>query len=157
MDGEHFTKDGKPIYLRTAIQGDRESIENIDLKSHELLWDKKKFDSHKDATRVAIVDNRVIGFWVATNENDLDNEYINLLRLAVTPSYRRQGIGSILLKDILFNYNNLPCSTLVLEIEIEAQYFLAHHGFQYEKTLKTINVSGLGETSIYYFKRESDE
>lgn len=155
MDGKFKTKDGRLITLRTAILGDKASIINIDIKSFDLPWGERKFKMFKDATRVAIVDGRVVAFWVATTEESGTMEYINLLRLAVTPSFRLLGIGSILMEDILVNYKNLFCSTIVLDYQLPAQMFLKSNGFKYIKSLREVHVPGIGDSQTYLFRRDA--
>lgn len=155
MDGKYLTKNNEAIYLRTAIQGDRAAIHDIDIKSYERPWTPKEYQARRDYTRVAIVQNRVVGFWVATLDEILDEEYISLIKLAVTPSYRRQGIGTVLLEDVLFNYNNLSCVTAILDIQEEAQFFLKSNGFQFVKKLNDVKIGGFGNVSCYYFRKDN--
>ncbi|MCH7649280.1 MAG: GNAT family N-acetyltransferase, partial [Thaumarchaeota archaeon] len=93
MDGNSIN--GDRVFLRTAINSDFESILNIDLKSFDPSWEPKKFEAHRETTRVLIIKDRVVGFWVATLETE---EHINLLRLAVTPAFRRIGVGTVLME-----------------------------------------------------------
>lgn len=156
MDGKYKTKDDRLITLRTGILGDRVSIQNIDIKSFDLPWGDRKFKLNKDVTRVAIVDGRVVAFWIATIEEAGDIEYVNILRLAVTPSFRRLGIGSVLMEDILVNYNYLACSTLVLDYQLSAQMFLKSNGFKYIKSLREVPIPGIGNSQTYLFRRDAD-
>ena len=151
------TKSSHPIYLRTAINSDFKSILNIDLKSFDPEWSIEKFESHRESTRVAIVQDRVVGFWVACLEISINYENITLLRLAVTPSFRRQGIGAALMEDMLTNYNHLMCATILIDTQKEGQLFLVSQGFRCIKTLRKVNIPGIGEITSYFFKRKSGE
>jgi len=145
------------VFLRTAINSDFESIMNIDLKSFDPPWEPKKFEAYRESTRVLIIKDRVVGFWVATLEVPIEeHEYINLLRLAVTPSFRRIGIGAVLMEDLLVNYNRLICATVLTDIQVTGQFFLKSQGFKHIKTLRKIDIPGIGEVTTYYFKKESD-
>lgn len=156
MDGKFTTHDGNLIYLRTAINSDFKSILNIDIKSFDPEWPIKKFESNRKSTRVAIVQNRIVGFWVATLETSIDEEqHIGLLRLAVTPSFRRQRIGTILINDMLTNYDHLMCVTILTDIQEEGQLFLAAQGFSHIKTLRKIDIPGIGSITSYFFKRNA--
>lgn len=158
MDGKFKTKNGKLIYLRTAINSDFKSIRNIDIKSFDPEWPTKKFETHRDSTRVAIIKNRVVGFWVATLEASIDeDEHINLLRLAVTPSFRRKRVGTALMIDMLANYNDLMCTTILTDIQETGQFFLASQGFRHIKNLRKIDIPGIGEVISYFFKRTVNE
>lgn len=150
--------DGNKVFLRTAINSDFESIMNIDLKSFDLPWEPKKFEAYRESTRVLIIKDRVVGFWVATLEIPVkEQEYINLLRLAVTPSFRRIGIGTVMVEDLLVNYNRLMCATVLTEIQVESQFFLKSQDFKYIKTLRKVDIPGIGEVTTYFFKRKADE
>lgn len=158
MDGKFKTKSGKLIYLRTAINSDYKAIRNIDLKSFDPEWPVEKFETHRDSTRVAIIKNRVVGFWVATLETDInEDEYVNLLRLAITPSFRRKGVGTVLMFDMLANYNNLMCATILTDIQEAGQFFLANQRFRHIKNLRKIDIPGIGEVTSYFFKRIPNE
>ena len=156
MDGNSIN--GDRVFLRTAINSDFESILNIDLKSFDPSWESKKFETHRESTRVLIIKDRVVGFWVATLEVPIEeHEYINLLRLAVTPAFRRIGIGTVLMEDLLVNFNHLMCATVLTDIQVEGQFFLKSQGFKHIKTLRKINIPGIGEVTTYFFKKESNE
>ena len=145
------------VFLRTAINSDIDSIMNIDLKSFDPPWEPRKFEAHRESTRVLIIKDRVVGFWVATLEVPIEeHEYINLLRLAVTPSFRRIGIGAVLMEDLLVNFNRLMCATVLTDIQVEGQFFLKSQDFKHIKTLRKIKIPGIGEVTSYFFKRKAD-
>ena len=80
---------------------------------------------------VALDENKVIGFlgmWVVFDEGDITN-------IAVHPEYRKQGIGNLLMDNLitLCNENNINSLTLeVRESNLPAQNLYKKHGFKEE-------------------------
>lgn len=80
---------------------------------------------------VALDENKVIGFlgmWVVFDEGDITN-------IAVHPEYRKQGIGNLLMDNLitLCKENNINSLTLeVRESNLPAQNLYKKHGFKEE-------------------------
>ncbi|MDZ5253116.1 ribosomal protein S18-alanine N-acetyltransferase [Clostridium sp. LIBA-8841] len=80
---------------------------------------------------VALDENKVIGFlgmWVVFGEGDITN-------IAVHPEYRKQGIGNLLMDNLitLCKENNINSLTLeVRESNLPAQNLYKKHGFKEE-------------------------
>lgn len=80
---------------------------------------------------VALDENKVIGFlgmWVVFDEGDITN-------IAVHPEYRKQGIGNLLMDNLitLCKENNINSLTLeVRQSNLPAQNLYKKHGFKEE-------------------------
>ncbi len=119
--------------IRFVQPSDCSSLLDIDLKSYEKTWEANQFLAND--TYVYVVDNRVIAFvsW-RTNGGTLQ-----IIKLGVTPSFRRQGIGSTMVNSILSR--GLITRCLVLETALDSQLFLKENQFKWIETTTKRNTT----------------
>ena len=92
---------------------------------------KKELSNKLSKYFVALYENKVIGFigmWIVFNEGDITN-------VAVHPEYRKQGVGNLLIENLLSfcKKNNIDSLTLeVRESNFPAQSLYKKHGFKEE-------------------------
>ncbi len=104
-------------------------LHDIDIKSYDhSVWKTRRFITTD--TYVYVADKRPVAFvsWQHHNEDEL-----LILKLAVTPSFRRQGIGTILLNSVLSR--GLITTCVVFEHDLEAQLMLKKNSFKYLRTV----------------------
>jgi ribosomal-protein-alanine N-acetyltransferase len=104
--------------LRPMVPADLDKVAEIDQRCFEPLWQQSR-----DATRRAFVQssystvvefqNEVIGYQVSTTASF----NAHLARLAVLPEYRGKRIGSTLVQDMLYRFNQ----PLIREITVNTQ------------------------------------
>ena len=93
-------------------------------------------------------DGRIIGYAVFTIKNN-PFPLGHLLNLAVKESYKRQGVGSLLLKTVLRMLEEKRTKEVYLEVNksnIAARRFYASFGFKEDRKIK--NYYGTGEDAI---------
>lgn len=146
----HFrlNDEDKPVYLRQYISKDWCFVRDIELKTYDDPWDESFWNSKVNFTRVAIVDKRVVGFWVANQLAD----YCAINRVAVHPRHQRKGIGSILLHDIEESFPELSIfRVLVFEYQESAFFALRKNGYEVVQNLGRIfRIPGVWEKELTY-------
>lgn len=120
-----------PSHVKGVFEVSNLSLEeswNIDSIEKELSNKLAKY-------LVALHGDKVIGFvgmWIVFNEGDITN-------VAVHPDYRKQGVGNLLIDNLitLCKKNNINSLTLeVRESNIPAQSLYKKHGFKEEGVRK---------------------
>lgn len=120
-----------PSHVKGVFEVSNLSLEeswNIDSIEKELSNKLAKY-------LVALHGDKVIGFvgmWIVFNEGDITN-------VAVHPDYRKQGVGNLLIDNLitLCKENNINSLTLeVRESNIPAQSLYKKHGFKEEGVRK---------------------
>ncbi len=105
----------------------------IEEKCFILPWSKLSFlhellDNERAYYYVAVRDQQILGYigmWIVLDEGHITN-------LAVHPSYRRQGVGRALLKNLAFEGKKMGLNYLTLEVRISnlsAQILYKEVGF----------------------------
>lgn len=118
----------KPMRLE-----DLEAVMEIEEKCFILPWSKLSFlhellDNERAYYYVAVRDQQILGYigmWIVLDEGHITN-------LAVHPSYRRQGVGRALLKNLAFEGKKMGLNYLTLEVRISnlpAQILYKEVGF----------------------------
>lgn len=118
----------KPMRLE-----DLEAVMEIEEKCFILPWSKLSFlhellDNERAYYYVAVKDQQILGYigmWIVLDEGHITN-------LAVHPSYRRQGVGRALLKNLAFEGKKMGLNYLTLEVRISnlpAQILYKEVGF----------------------------
>ncbi len=114
--------------IRYTEPADGPYLHDIDIKSYDFnVWNTRQFLTTD--TYVYLVDKRPVGFisWQHREEELL------ILKLAVTPSFRRQGIGTTLLDSVLSR--GLITDCVVFEDDLGAQLMLKKNKFEYIKSI----------------------
>jgi ribosomal-protein-alanine N-acetyltransferase len=112
---------------------DLEAVMEIEEKCFILPWSKLSFlhellDNERAYYYVAVRDQQILGYigmWIVLDEGHITN-------LAVHPSYRRQGVGRALLKNLAFEGKKMGLNYLTLEVRISnlsAQILYKEVGF----------------------------
>ncbi len=103
--------------IRDFNESDILQIISIAQESFTLPWSIKSFlsesENNKSIFRVAEIDNEIIGYIVV--KVILDEAEI--LSLATKPSFRRKGVASALLKDVIFKIKDIA-KICYLEVRI---------------------------------------
>ena len=114
--------------IRYTEPADGAYLHDIDIKSYDHnVWMTRQFLTTD--TYVYLADSRVVGFisWMHKDDDLL------ILKLAVTPSFRRQGIGTTLVNSVLSRQLITLC--VVFEEDLGAQLMLKNNLFKYKKTI----------------------
>lgn len=86
------------LHLRNAEPADTIYIMQIDLKSYDIAWDSEEWREvalSRTKNTICITRN---GMPIAFAVYDIENGQLRLLRLGVMPKYRRQKLGTSILK-----------------------------------------------------------
>lgn len=111
---------------------DIDGILNVSSLSFSIPWSKTSYIQELSNPiakyLVAKVDNNIIGFagtWIILDEAHITN-------IAVHPNYRKQGIASKLLEELINYCKNKNCTAFTLEVRssnIAAQNLYKKYGF----------------------------
>jgi len=130
--------------IRSAAKSDLSEILDIDLKSFDNVWEEARLINLLEETRVAVIDGRVVGYCIAEETRRI----VTVYRFAVSPGFRRMGVGSQLIADLVISYpHEKLIRTKVDEYNLEAQQFLRSSTFQAIRTI---------DTNIIFEKRLDD-
>ena len=112
--------------IRFTQPTDCEMLLDIDIKCYDKVWLANEFLATD--TYVYIIDKRIVAFvsW-RTNGGTLQ-----IIKLGVTPAFRRQGIGSTMIDAVLCR--GLITRCLVSEDWLSAQLFLKDNQFKWVNT-----------------------
>ena len=126
-----------------------DKVSEIEAKSFAVPWSKnelrKEITENRHAIyKVALISGVVAGYaglWHVVNEGQITN-------IAVDVSYRRMGIGGLLLQDMIANAQKLEMIGLTLEVRVSNKAALAlykSYGFKPEGLRKHYYASIAGE------------
>lgn len=120
------------ISLFKVTEVDLDDIMQIEMESFNYPWKRETFESELQNTYsrffIARVNNIAAGFIIYW---DIPYE-IHLINIAVRPAYKRMGIGSFLLKEMIDYAKSTSKQLITLEVRpsnIAARYFYRKHGF----------------------------
>lgn len=129
-------------------ESDIAEIAELEKKCFAVPWSEKSFRdemNNKLAVYLVAKDNGhcigYAGFWNVSGEGDITN-------VAVLPEYRKQGIGSMLIKNMIKTARELEIELLTLEVRksnIAAQRLYNKYGFDI-----------IGERKRYYSDNGED-
>jgi len=138
----------KMIKLDKMTMEDTEQIALLDKECFAIPWSEDSFRAEMEnifATYIVAKDEDkcigYCGFWQAYDEGDITN-------VAVSPLYRRKGIGSMLIEAIIKEARNKNLVSLNLEVRksnIAAQKLYGKYGF-----------CVVGERKKYYSDNKED-
>ena len=97
---------------------------------------------------VYLNNEKVIGYIVASLENGKGH----IISLAVHPEFRRRGVGSALLKEVLTSMKKRGILTVKLEVNennVSAINFYKKHGFKFLKKIKKYYEDGFNALLFY--------
>ena len=122
------------VRLRLARPGDLRTVEEVDRTSFPLLWRYSRpllEIALQPPSRLVVseLDRQIVGYQLSTQEASEGQ----IIRLAVRPDYRRQGIGSRLLADTLATFRRGRVRHVSLNTQsdnLPAQRLYERFGFQ---------------------------
>ncbi len=121
------------IHLRWLLPRDLRAVLAIEAECFALPWSEKDFmDCLRHPHCVCIVaehDERVVGFMVY----ELSKSQIRVFNLAVAPSYRRCGVATQMIRNLIDKPSSRRrrwISLVVRETNLAAQLFFRAHGFR---------------------------
>jgi len=118
--------------LRWMIRRDVPEVMAIEDASFDYPWDEMTFvrvlRQKNVIGKVATCDDRVVAFYVYA----LEKRMLRLLNLAVHPSWRRKGVGRLIVADLVGGASRRrgQIETLVAERSLGAQLFFRACGFR---------------------------
>lgn len=125
-----------PVDVRLLIRRDMPEILDIENESFRYPWAESDFIlSLRQRTvvgKVAEYREKVIGYIIF----ELNKKYLEVLNIAVHPDFRRQGVGSLLMKDLKNSLGN-ERSRIKL---VAADYNLDAHLFYKSQDFKAVKI-----------------
>ncbi|MBS7655781.1 ribosomal protein S18-alanine N-acetyltransferase [Candidatus Bathyarchaeota archaeon] len=146
------------LSIRRAKKEDLNQVYAIELLSFKNPYPKYLFDSFLSDSSilflVCLSYEELIGYIIAS----LKNRSGHIISLAVHPKFRRKGVGSTLLREIL----NLMKKAKILFVKLEvnesnvaAISFYKKHGFKFVKEIKNYYEGGLN--ALLFYKSLTEE
>lgn len=136
------------VEIREMREADIATIVEIENISFSTPWSsysfKKEIYKPYSIPKVAVINNRVVGYICV--ERIIDEAHI--LNLAVHPDFRKIGIGSLLVSNILEELRSTGCRYVYLEVRasnIAAKRLYERFGFKV-----------IGIRKHYYIRPEED-
>lgn len=141
----------KQILIRNMWEEDLQSVSRIERMSFSLPWSETSFfnEIHKPRalSKVAVLDDKVVGYMCA--EHIADEGHI--LNLAVHQDYRKMGIATALVENILEELKINACRFLYLEVRDSnyiAKRLYQGFGFKIVGTRKNYYVAPIEDAVI---------
>lgn len=141
----------KQILIRNMREEDLQSVSRIERMSFSLPWSETSFfnEIHKPRalSKVAVLDDKVVGYMCA--EHVADEGHI--LNLAVHQDYRKMGIATALVENILEELKINACRFLYLEVRDSnyiAKRLYQGFGFKIVGTRKNYYVAPIEDAVI---------
>ncbi len=127
------------LLIRAMEEIDVPSIMEIELSSFAAPWSEISFLSEiykkNGVSKVALFENKLIGYACA---NHVLHE-AHILNIAVRRDFRRRGVGTVLMNEILKELKKKGCVFVYLEVRVSdtaAQAFYKRFGFASGSTRK---------------------
>jgi ribosomal protein S18 acetylase RimI-like enzyme len=131
------------MVMRSFNRGDIEYLEAIDNKAYDYGHECDWFIENSKSCRVADVPDSEgpVGFYVMEAHS---RKSLSIVRFAVAPPFRRMGIGTAMMDDIMtegYRYNRLivavPESNLGAQLFLQANYFTCIRLLKHDKKKET--------------------
>lgn len=118
---------------------------NIEIKSYDACWGEDDVKHYAEKIKVICESRKIIGFYVC----EIQGNVTRLIRLAIHPDYRRQGIGRTLIESIIYDSaNSARVTTVINEYNMIACQFLRALDFKAVSTIKNEK-----SDSIYFLRK----
>lgn len=138
------------VFIRDMNESDLPAVLEIERISFTIPWSVNSFVNELrnlySITKVAVIEDNVIGYICAYHI--IDESHI--LNLAVHPDFRRCGIATKLVKEVLGELEGKGCRFIYLEVRVSnlvARNFYARLGFK-EVGVRRNYYSSPGEDAI---------
>jgi len=125
--------------MKSYCRGHLDYLVDIDIKSYDEVWEPNQLHKVGRDIRVCVMDtsDEIVGFYLV---NAQAGRLGRLIKFAVKPSWRRQGIGTFMMENLLLqSWELTTLSCLVDEAELPAQLFLKENYFGCRRQLKGRN------------------
>jgi ribosomal protein S18 acetylase RimI-like enzyme len=139
------------IVIRPYRGGDLTFLATLEIQGYEHPWDVNEIAKHTTDLMVGVIDGKIIGYFVLA----LDGNRVQLLRLIVSPGWRRSGCGTALLEHAVNEVRAFKrITTIVPESNEAAQCFLRRNHFRCVNILKDhFVICGIKEAGYYFLRR----
>ncbi len=136
-----ITKLKSVVHLKKMVRTDLGQVLSIEKECFSEPWSKKVFRKNLESEqysicRVAAIEERVVGYIVAwyIPEYFQDEGELHIHNIAVASSWRRNGIGLALMREVGFSIGDLSYRNCVISLEVResnngAQRFYKKLGF----------------------------
>ena len=121
------------VHIRWMIRRDMTEVLDIENTSFEFSWSEEDFirclRQRNCIGMVAEHDERVAGFMIY----ELHRTRLHVLNFAVTPEYRRRGVGQQMIDKLIGKLSNQRRNKILLEVRetnLAAQLFFRDLGFR---------------------------
>ena len=133
--GKKMTKDcgSKQVHIRWIIRRDMPNILVVENNSFEFAWSEDDFirclRQRNCIGMVCELDDEIVGFMIY----ELHKNRLQILNFAVSPEFRRSGIGSQMIDKLLGKLSHERRNRILLEVRetnLNAQLFFKDRGFK---------------------------
>ena len=129
------------IHIRWMIRRDMPEVLEMEKLSFEFPWQEKDFlrclRQRNCIGRVADNKEKVVGFSIY----ELHKKEIRILNLAVDPTFRRSGVGSAIVEELVAKLSQERRTKVILEVRetnLPAQSFFSELGFRATSIMKDL-------------------
>ncbi len=148
------------ICIRWMVRSDISKILQIERASFEFPWSREDLIATLQQPNcigmTAEYQGRIVGFMVYR----LFYKKIHLLNFAVHPQYRRQGIGSVMIKKLISKLGRKKGVKIYLEVRetnLRAQLFFRKMGFRAVDILKNYYEDTLEDSYLMEYVSQADK
>lgn len=127
------------LTMKPYWRGALDFIVDLDIKSYEDVWKPNAIHKVGRNIRVCVMgtSDEIVGFYLINVQAE---RLGRIQKFAVKPSWRRQGVGTHMMNDLLLEAWNLETvSVNIDEYNLPAQLFLKRHFFLLRRQLKGTN------------------
>jgi [ribosomal protein S18]-alanine N-acetyltransferase len=125
--------DASRTQIRWLIRRDMEEVLTIERGSFQFAWTEEEFlcclRQRNCIGTVAELDHKIVGFMIY----ELHKSMLRILNFAVSPNFRRAGIGHQMVQRLIDKLSQQRRREIVLEVRetnVPAQLFFARAGFR---------------------------
>ena len=139
--------------IRWIIRRDMPEVRVIEKASFEFPWSRDDFIlalRQRNCVGMVAETDAIVGYMLY----ELHKEQLNIINFAVSPSFKRQGIGREMIEKLKSKLHEKRKSSLcvgIRETNFEAQQFFRASGFQVTNTLKNYYEDTTEDTYLMKF------
>ena len=127
------------IHMRDISRHPMPAVLDIEANSFEFPWSEKDFArclrQRNCIGKVIMYDGRVVGYMIY----ELSKPRIHVLNFAVDRVFRRLGVGTQMVQELIAKLSTKRCSRIMLEVResnLAAQLFFRKNGFRAVSVLR---------------------